>query len=132
MRPGQHDRRGERQPADHGRDKGRDQFDEPGAVAHLPKLTDPRSFTDHLRRKSATFSHRSIVGDTGPVVFHCASGKDRTGFIVAPVPTALDDSEAPKLADFAPPRGRRRGSPRIGERRCSVIPAAVLRAPPHR
>lgn len=43
-----------------------------------------------------------LIADTdGPVVFHCASGNDRTGLIAALVLTALDVSEEQILADFA-------------------------------
>ena len=39
--------------------------------------------------------------DSGPLVFHCASGKDRTGLIAAFVLTLLGVSEDDILADFA-------------------------------
>ncbi|MER7111547.1 tyrosine-protein phosphatase [Streptomyces sp. NPDC000229] len=42
-----------------------------------------------------------IAEDEGPVVFHCTSGKDRTGLIAALVLTLLDVSEDQILADFA-------------------------------
>lgn len=42
-----------------------------------------------------------IAEDEGPVVFHCTSGKDRTGLIAALVLTLLDVSEEQILADFA-------------------------------
>jgi protein-tyrosine phosphatase len=40
-------------------------------------------------------------GDSGPMVFHCASGKDRTGIVGAFVLGLLDVSEADIIADFA-------------------------------
>ncbi|WP_405138600.1 tyrosine-protein phosphatase [Nocardia sp. NBC_01388] len=43
----------------------------------------------------------SIADAEGPTVFHCASGKDRTGLIAALVLTAVDVSEEQILADFA-------------------------------
>jgi protein-tyrosine phosphatase len=39
--------------------------------------------------------------DSSPLVFHCASGKDRTGLIAALVLTLLGDGEEDDLADFA-------------------------------
>ncbi|MFE2145463.1 tyrosine-protein phosphatase [Streptomyces sp. NPDC059456] len=42
-----------------------------------------------------------IATGPGPVVFHCTSGKDRTGLIAAFVLTLLDVSEEEILADFA-------------------------------
>ncbi|MGW7364401.1 tyrosine-protein phosphatase [Streptomyces sp. NPDC054841] len=42
-----------------------------------------------------------IAEDEGPLVFHCTSGKDRTGLIAALVLTLLDVSEEQILADFA-------------------------------
>lgn len=42
-----------------------------------------------------------IATGDGPVVFHCAAGKDRTGLIAALVLTILDVSEEQILADFA-------------------------------
>ncbi|MGW0395393.1 tyrosine-protein phosphatase [Streptomyces sp. NPDC003042] len=42
-----------------------------------------------------------IAADPGPTVFHCTSGKDRTGLIAALVLTLLDVPEDQILADFA-------------------------------
>ncbi|MER7464208.1 tyrosine-protein phosphatase [Streptomyces sp. NPDC097981] len=42
-----------------------------------------------------------IAAGPGPAVFHCTSGKDRTGLIAAFVLTLLDVSEEEILADFA-------------------------------
>jgi protein-tyrosine phosphatase len=42
-----------------------------------------------------------IAHGEGPAIFHCASGKDRTGLIAALVLSALDVSEEQILADFA-------------------------------
>ncbi|MFD7838978.1 tyrosine-protein phosphatase [Streptomyces sp. NPDC059761] len=42
-----------------------------------------------------------IAAGPGPTVFHCTSGKDRTGLIAAFVLTLLDVSEEEILADFA-------------------------------
>ncbi|GAA0313152.1 tyrosine-protein phosphatase [Streptomyces polychromogenes] len=42
-----------------------------------------------------------IADGPGPAVFHCASGKDRTGLIAALVLTLLDVDEEQILADFA-------------------------------
>ncbi|MER6913571.1 tyrosine-protein phosphatase [Streptomyces sp. NPDC000594] len=43
-----------------------------------------------------------VIADTeGPVVFHCASGKDRTGLIAALVLTLLEVDDEQILADFA-------------------------------
>ncbi|WP_328619948.1 tyrosine-protein phosphatase [Streptomyces sp. NBC_00354] len=42
-----------------------------------------------------------IAADPGPAVFHCTSGKDRTGLIAAFVLTLLEVSEEEILADFA-------------------------------
>lgn len=42
-----------------------------------------------------------IAAGPGPAVFHCTSGKDRTGLIAAFVLTLLDVSEEEVLADFA-------------------------------
>ncbi|MDA5280935.1 tyrosine-protein phosphatase [Streptomyces sp. Isolate_45] len=42
-----------------------------------------------------------IADAPGPTVFHCASGKDRTGLIAALVLTLLDVPEEEILADFA-------------------------------
>ncbi|MGW0246780.1 tyrosine-protein phosphatase [Nocardia goodfellowii] len=42
-----------------------------------------------------------IASADGPTVFHCTSGKDRTGLIAALLLTALDVSEDQILADFA-------------------------------
>ncbi|GAA3375266.1 tyrosine-protein phosphatase [Streptomyces racemochromogenes] len=42
-----------------------------------------------------------IADGPGPAVFHCTSGKDRTGLIAALVLTLLDVSEEQILADFA-------------------------------
>ena len=44
-----------------------------------------------------------VIGDdqAGPVVFHCASGKDRTGIVAALVLILLGVSEADVVADFA-------------------------------
>jgi protein-tyrosine phosphatase len=42
-----------------------------------------------------------IAADSGPLVFHCASGKDRTGLLAALVLSLLDVSEDDIAADFA-------------------------------
>ncbi|MEU8898867.1 tyrosine-protein phosphatase [Nocardia sp. NPDC048505] len=42
-----------------------------------------------------------IAAADGPVVFHCASGKDRTGLLAALLLAALDVSEEQISADFA-------------------------------
>ncbi|GLF99534.1 tyrosine-protein phosphatase [Streptomyces yaizuensis] len=42
-----------------------------------------------------------IAEAEGPLVFHCASGKDRTGLIAALVLTLLDVDDEQILADFA-------------------------------
>jgi protein-tyrosine phosphatase len=42
-----------------------------------------------------------LAAGPGPAVFHCTSGKDRTGLIAALVLTLLDVSEEQILADFA-------------------------------
>ncbi|MGX1883667.1 tyrosine-protein phosphatase [Streptomyces sp. NPDC055287] len=42
-----------------------------------------------------------IASDTGPLVFHCASGKDRTGLLAALVLTLVGVGEDDVLADFA-------------------------------
>jgi protein-tyrosine phosphatase len=42
-----------------------------------------------------------IATDSGPLVFHCASGKDRTGLLAALVLSLLDVSEDDIAADFA-------------------------------
>ncbi|MBL1077075.1 tyrosine-protein phosphatase [Nocardia sp. 2] len=42
-----------------------------------------------------------IATADGPTVFHCTSGKDRTGLLAALLLTALDVSEEQILADFA-------------------------------
>ncbi|MEU8762173.1 tyrosine-protein phosphatase [Streptomyces sp. NPDC048659] len=42
-----------------------------------------------------------IAGAPGPLVFHCASGKDRTGLLAALVLALLDVDDAQILADFA-------------------------------
>lgn len=41
------------------------------------------------------------AGDSGPLVFHCASGKDRTGIVAALVLTLLGVPEVDVVADFA-------------------------------
>ncbi|WP_069164793.1 tyrosine-protein phosphatase [Nocardia altamirensis] len=43
----------------------------------------------------------TVADSDGPTVFHCAAGKDRTGFIAAMVLSALDISEDQILTDFA-------------------------------
>ncbi|MEV7282759.1 tyrosine-protein phosphatase [Streptomyces sp. NPDC093111] len=42
-----------------------------------------------------------VAGAEGPLVFHCASGKDRTGLLAALVLALLDVSDEQILADFA-------------------------------
>jgi protein-tyrosine phosphatase len=42
-----------------------------------------------------------IAADSGPLAFHCASGKDRTGLLAALVLSLLDVSEDDIAADFA-------------------------------
>lgn len=42
-----------------------------------------------------------IAADTGPLVFHCASGKDRTGLLAALVLLLLGVDQADVVADFA-------------------------------
>ncbi|MRH93092.1 protein-tyrosine-phosphatase [Nocardia sp. SYP-A9097] len=42
-----------------------------------------------------------VADEDGPTVFHCTSGKDRTGLIAALILTALEVSEEHILADFA-------------------------------
>ena len=43
----------------------------------------------------------TIASDSGPLVFHCASGKDRTGLLAALVLGLLDVPEQDIVADFA-------------------------------
>ncbi|SDH45402.1 tyrosine-protein phosphatase [Nonomuraea jiangxiensis] len=42
-----------------------------------------------------------IAGDSGPLVFHCKSGKDRTGLVAALVLVLLGVAEEDVVADFA-------------------------------
>ncbi len=54
---------------------------------------------DGVREIRQVLEH--IAASPGPVVFHCTSGKDRTGLIAALVLTLLGVSRAQILADFA-------------------------------
>lgn len=56
----------------------------------------PAAFAGHL----ANLFER-ILSDTGiPLVFHCAAGKDRTGFVAAMLLSALDVAPRDILADY--------------------------------
>lgn len=47
------------------------------------------------------FERLIAAADSAPVVFHCASGKDRTGIVAALVLTLLGVSRKDVVADFA-------------------------------
>ncbi|MFE3580841.1 tyrosine-protein phosphatase [Streptomyces vinaceus] len=72
----------------------------PGVQPHTegPQLSDQNaavSTTPHRRHIEL------IAAGPGPAVFHCTSGKDRTGLIAAFALLLLDVSEEEVLADFA-------------------------------
>ncbi|MCW5253545.1 tyrosine-protein phosphatase [Streptomyces sp. SHP 1-2] len=77
---------------------------------HLPVFTEQRWPRDQMelypsmaersgRAVLAVLRHLSAGGE-GPVLVHCASGKDRTGVVVALVQTLFGASEADTVADF--------------------------------
>ena len=58
------------------------------------------SMAEHAGRPVLAVLRRLIAEDRGPVLVHCASGKDRTGVVVAVVQTLFGASEAEVVADF--------------------------------
>ncbi|MEV0573309.1 tyrosine-protein phosphatase [Streptomyces sp. NPDC050392] len=67
------------------------------------------SMAEHAGRPVAAVL-RQLSADDRPVLVHCASVKDRTGVVVALVPTPLGASEAETVADFVPARLRALGA----------------------
>ncbi|MCZ0983601.1 tyrosine-protein phosphatase [Streptomyces sp. NPDC002463] len=58
------------------------------------------SMAEHAGRAVLTVLRRLAAKDQGPVLVHCASGKDRTGVVIALVQTLFGASEAEVVADF--------------------------------
>ncbi|MEV5201155.1 tyrosine-protein phosphatase [Streptomyces sp. NPDC053720] len=77
---------------------------------HVPVFTEQRwpqeqmelypSMAEHAGRAVLAVLRQLPAEDEGPVLVHCASGKDRTGVVVALVQTLFGASEAEVVADF--------------------------------
>ncbi|MFI6648495.1 tyrosine-protein phosphatase [Streptomyces sp. NPDC050529] len=77
---------------------------------HVPVFTEQRwpqeqmelypSMAEHAGRAVLAVLRQLHAEDEGPVLVHCASGKDRTGVVVALVQTLFGASEAEVVADF--------------------------------
>ncbi|RPK53017.1 Tyrosine-protein phosphatase precursor [Streptomyces sp. ADI92-24] len=58
------------------------------------------SMAEHAGRSVVAVVRRLLAADGPPVLVHCASGKDRTGVVVAVLQTLLGASEAEVTQDF--------------------------------
>lgn len=77
---------------------------------HVPVFTEQRwpqeqmelypSMAEHSGRAALAVIRHLRAGDRGPILVHCASGKDRTGVVVALVQTLFGASEAEVVGDF--------------------------------
>lgn len=74
--------------------------DDPGFLEECgPWLDHPRSWSPNLRRYPDKLAHvfRTIAAADGPVLIHCAGGRDRTGMVTS-VLLALAGVEPPAIA----------------------------------
>ncbi|MCU1519101.1 MAG: protein tyrosine phosphatase [Pseudarthrobacter sp.] len=69
-----------------------------------PKSTPLRDVYDHImteRGHAVTGAVQAILGAPGPVLVHCAAGKDRTGIVVAVLLAAAGVPRPAIIADYA-------------------------------
>jgi protein-tyrosine phosphatase len=131
-------------------------FCEPDRTVHLPlvdqvidrasppPLRSPEHLTDvyesMLHQAGASFAQALDVMaerlQAGPVLVHCAFGKDRTGLIVAMIQALLGVSVDDIVAEYAhsddPARARRRwllAEPRPDDPDIAAVPEMLFRAP---